>query len=220
METFVMKYLILSSFFTIAVLLFFMADFPSADELTVGIHKTEVISTPAEDINQESFPRLEIRDTERRWLKSRYINQKYEIDVFLPKGYREETKQYPVVYILDAEYNFGCVAYITRRLIKNEDIPKVLLVGIAYNTTYQEFYRKRERDLTPASSRRRNTAGGAENFSRFLREDLMPFINKNYRTISDDCMIVGHSYGGLFGSYTLLNHPGLFKRYILVSLSI
>jgi enterochelin esterase-like enzyme len=93
-------------------------------------------------VNAEPSRRVEIRDTEMRFLTSKYVDQTYEIDVFFPKDYHNETFRYPVLYVLDAEYNFGCVAFIAKRLIKNGDIPKALVVGIAYNTTEDDFYVK------------------------------------------------------------------------------
>lgn len=170
--------------------------------------------------NNDSYPRVEIRDSEVRRLKSKYVDQVYEIDIFFPEDYKIETKKYPVVYVLDAEYNFGCVSYIARRLIKNGDIPEVLLVGIAYNTTEEDFYNKRNRDCTPPSTINGYHTGGAENFIMFLRNELMPFVKDTYRTIPEDRTIVGHSIGGFFGCYTMFKHPGLFNRYIVVSPSL
>lgn len=100
------------------------------------------ISQIRQEVQEEipAYSRVEIKDTELRTLKSEYVTQDYKINIFFPKNYEEEGKRYPVVYVLDAEYNFGCVAYIARRLMKNEDIPEILLVGIAYNTDYEDFY--------------------------------------------------------------------------------
>jgi hypothetical protein len=164
--------------------------------------------------------RVEIRDTEMRFLESKHVGQTYEIDIAFPKDYDKETARYPVLYVLDAEYNFGCVAYIVRRLIKNGDIPKVLVVGIAYNTTEDDFYLKRERDCTPPSPRHGPRSGGAENFIRFFEHELIPYINLNFRTDPGDRAIVGHSIGGFFGAYILFKQPGLFTKYLIVSPSL
>ena len=166
------------------------------------------------------YPKVEIDDTEVRTLKSEYVDQTYEIDIFFPKGYEADTTRYPVVYILDADYNFGCVSYIARRLIKNGDIPKVLLVGIAYNSTEEEYYQKRNRDCTPPSEIHGYHTGSVEDFVLFLKKELFPFINENYRTIPEDRTIVGHSIGGFFCCYSLFKHPVLFNSYIIVSPSL
>jgi len=164
--------------------------------------------------------RVEIRDTEMRFLTSKHVDQTYEIDISLPKDYNREKTRYPVLYVLDAEYNFGCVAYIVRRLIKNGDIPKVLVVGVAYNTTEDDFYVKRERDCTPPSAMYGRRSGGVENFIRFFEEELIPTIDHHYRTIPGDRTVVGHSIGGFFGAYVLYKHPGLFVKYLIVSPSL
>jgi predicted alpha/beta superfamily hydrolase len=170
--------------------------------------------------NNKIYPKVQIRDTEVRQLQSKYVDQVYEVDIFFPKNYKTGKKRYPVIYVLDAEYNFGCVSYIARRLIKNRDIPEVLLVGIAYNTTYDDFYEKRNRDSTPQSNIHGYHTGGAENFILFLRNELIPFVNNNYRTISEDRTVVGHSITGFFGCYALFKHSDLFNRYIIVSPSL
>ncbi len=168
----------------------------------------------------QSPRRVEIRDTEMRFLTSRHVDQTYEIDIFFPKDYRRERGRYPVLYVLDAEYNFGCVSYIVRRLIKNGDIPKILVVGIAYDTTEEDFYARRERDATPPSKIHGLHSGGVENFVRFFENELIPFIDENYRTAPGDRTIVGHSIGGFFCAYALFKHPEIFSRYLIVSPSL
>ena len=166
------------------------------------------------------YPRVTIKDTEVRTVQSKFVGRKYTINIFFPKDYDKESKRYPAVYVLDAEYNFGCVAYITRRLIKNEDIPKVLLVGIAYDTDYEGFYEKRFRDSTPESRIHGRNSGGAEQFTRFIEKELVPFVDQNYRTIPEERTIVGHSITGFYCVYVIFLHPGLFNRYIIISPSL
>jgi predicted alpha/beta superfamily hydrolase len=183
---------------------------------------SEPIPQIRQEVQKESsaYSRVEIKDTELRTIKSKYVAQDYKINIFFPKDYEEEGKSYPVIYVLDAEYNFGCVAYIARRLMKNEDIPKVLLVGIAYNTDYEDFYDKRFRDSTPVSRIHGHNSGGAEQFTQFMEKELIPFINRNFKTIPEDRTLVGHSITGFYCFYTLFRHPGLFDRYIVVSPSL
>lgn len=163
--------------------------------------------------------RVEVRDTERRFLASEHVGRTYEIDVWLPPGYDQDGARYPVIYVLDAEYNFGCASYIVKRLIKNGEIPKPLVVGLAYNTDEDDFYVKRERDSTPPTTLHRNS-GGVEPFVRFFETELIPFVNRNYRTEPEDRTIVGHSITGFFCAYALFKHPRLFARYLIVSPSL
>jgi predicted alpha/beta superfamily hydrolase len=173
----------------------------------------------AQNVRTE-YPRVEIRDTERRSLVSERVGRKFEVDVFLPVDYRKTENRYPVVYVLDAEYNFGCVAYIARRLIKNKDIPPILLVGIAYDTTYEDFYEKRMFDSTPVSKVHGYHTGGAEPFTEFVADELIPFVDREYRTIPGDRTIVGHSITGFYGCYLLFENPEIFQKYLVVSPSL
>ena len=128
------------------------------------------------------------------------------------------------MYVLDAETNFGGVSYIVQRLIKDRLIPEILVVGIAYDTDYKNFYRLRSRDLTPVEDSNLkmgknevDPTGGAPLFSKFLEQELFPFIEKVCRIQPKDRAIYGHSYGGLFGSYVLLEQPKSLQNVICCS---
>jgi predicted alpha/beta superfamily hydrolase len=171
---------------------------------------------PAQERGQ--YPPAKINDTETRHLKSASTGEDYEIDIFLPPGYADGDGAYPAVYVLDAEYNFGCVSYIARRLAKNGDIPNLILVGIAYGPDDEEYYyQTRMRDCTPPSTVHGFHTGGAENFVRFFQKELIPFVEANYRVEKRNRTLVGHSIGGFFCGYVLLNHPGIFDNYLIVS---
>jgi len=170
-------------------------------------------------------PRVGIEQTERRFLKSKIINEEYEIDVWLPRNYYDlgNYKKYPVIYLTDSELNFPIVSFIMRRLIKNKDIPPAILVGISHNTSYKDwYYIKRARDLTPTKWKHKKfpKTGESEKFARFLKEEVFSFITKTYRTDEKDRTLIGMSFGGLFGHYVMFNFPTLFKRFLIVSPSI
>ena len=176
----------------------------------------------------KEFSQVTIANTDIKELTSKFNDQKYQIKISYPKGYFENKEEnYPVLYVIDAETNFGGVSYIVQRLIKDKLIPEILVVGIAYNTDYKNFYKLRSRDLTPAEDKglrmgnnNVDPTGGAPKFSDFLEFELFPFIEKEYRTKKEDRAIYGHSYGGLYGSYAFLNRPHLFNRYLLLGPSL
>jgi len=166
--------------------------------------------------------------TEVRRLKAESNGQDYEIRIKFPREYDPDHEVYPVLYVIDAETNFGGVSYIVQRLVKDDLIPKILVVGIAYDTEYSEFYRLRSRDLTPTRDRdlrsggasEPDPAGGADAFSDFLEHELFPFVDDNYPAKKGDRAIYGHSYGGLYGCHVLLTRPRMFNRYLLLSPSL
>ena len=59
-----------------------------------------------------------------------------------------------------------------------------------------------------------------DEFLAFLRDDLMPWIAANYTVDAGDTTYFGHSLGGLFGVYALLQDPTTFRRYALGSPSL
>jgi len=179
------------------------------------ILKEKVFDFEKQNLNSE----VTLKNTEIKEITSKYNGQRYTLKISFPKDYGTNIeKKYPVLYILDAETNFGGISYIVKRLIKDKLIPKILLVGIAYETDYKNFYKLRSRDLTPKKTRHGH--GGAPEFSKFIEFELFPYINKNFRTEENERAIYGHSYGGLFGTYIFLNKPDLFNKYLLLSPSL
>lgn len=196
------------------------------DSLKIKVAELELLLEEKQIL--DNLENVTLANTEIKELSSTYNNQKYQLKISFPKNYfKNKSKKYPVLYVIDAETNFGGVSYIVQRLIKDKLIPEILVVGIAYNTTYKNFYRLRSRDLTPIEDKNLrigknevDPTGGAPKFSDFIEHELFPFIEKNYRVQSDDRAIYGHSYGGLFGSYTLLENSQLFNKYLILGPSL
>ena len=50
-----------------------------------------------------------------------------------------------------------------------------------------------------------------------MKEELFPFVEKNYKADDKNRTLVGCSLGGLFSMYTLFTHPDLFTNYVAAS---
>ena len=172
------------------------------------------------------FPRVTIPNTEVRKASSSNVGQEYEILVALPYSHTDADKSYPVLYVLDGNWTFGLITETIRLLQLREELPEMIIVGIAYPVNdVGEIRRLRARDYTPTVDGRPEAAdsdgtGRADNFLQFIRQELMPFIQSNYRVRPEDKAIAGSSFGGLFALYTLFHHPDTFNRYIIGSPSI
>jgi len=147
---------------------------------------------------------------------SRILNETRTLLISKPAGYDDETERYPVLYLLDGEDNFVHTVGIVRFLAESERIPPMLVVGIA-NT-------QRVRDLTPHTDveiekRFHPGNGGADTFLEFVRSELIPYIDQNYRT-RPYRVLAGHSLGGLFAIYALASSPNLFNGYIAVDMPL
>ena len=147
-------------------------------------------------------------------LKSDILNEDRQIMISKPAGYDQSSAKYPVMYLLDGNAHFHHTTGIIQFLSSVGNMPQMIVVAIP-NT-------QRTRDLTPAtsdtSSRLQNT-GGADNFLKFIRRELMPHVESNYRT-QPYKLLVGHSFGGLFAVNTLLTGPESFDAYVAISPSL
>ena len=141
-------------------------------------------------------------------LKSTILNEDRTMLVYLPDNYLLSNKTYPVLYLLDGRFHFHHTSGIVQFLSTQGIIPEMIVVAIT-NVD-------RNRDFSPTHKDRFPTSGGAGKFLSFLTEELIPFIDQNYRTQDFD-ILVGHSFGGTFATYTLLEKPNIFEAYIAIS---
>jgi len=148
-------------------------------------------------------------------IESKTLNEKRIIQVHLPDAYRNGDTHFPVLYLTDGPGHFSHTVGTMNFLANNGRIPQMIIVGVA-NTD-------RTRDLTPkilvSKDERFQNGGGADNFLNFFEQELIPYIEKNYRTQAYR-VFSGHSFGGLFAINAFLTKPELFNAYISVSPSL
>jgi len=152
-------------------------------------------------------------------IESEILGEERALMVYLPGGYAASQTSYPVLYLLDAGSNFHHTTGTINALSSAGHIPEMIVVAI--NNT------DRTRDLTPTADSpdpetgevRMPTAGGADNFLRFINDELIPHVEKTYRTAPFRTLI-GHSFGGLFAIHALVTSPDTFDAYIAISPSL
>lgn len=152
----------------------------------------------------------------------------YELYIKLPEGYLENNDaKYPVIYFTDAVWHIEILSASTQFLME-----EVILVGVSWQKDIKEDLKKeagahvsRFRDYTIRKSgnpeiQAKYQLGQAGNHLAFIRNDVIKYIEKSYRTNRDNRTYFGYSAGGLFGAYILLTQPDTFKNYILGSPSL
>ena len=152
-------------------------------------------------------------------LRSDALKESRSLLISKPAGYDNGTDRYPVLYLLDGETHFRYTAAIVDFLAANDRIPKMLVVGITSGDSA-----KRAHDLTPPSAAEMDNRfspgnGGAEAFLSFIGDELIPYVDRTYRT-RPYRLLAGHSFGGLFGIYALITKPKLFSGYIAADPSL
>ncbi|SHJ28185.1 alpha/beta hydrolase-fold protein [Aquimarina spongiae] len=136
-------------------------------------------------------------------IASKHLAEKRTIEIYLPPSYQKlEEKNYPVMYVMDGqEYFLHPVAY--QRMLRFKDkSPEFIVVGI--NTD-----RKRRRKLLYED---------ANKFGNFLMEELIPHIDKNYRTLKEkERIYFGWEMSGGFGLEILTRHQNAFNAFFIAS---
>jgi predicted alpha/beta superfamily hydrolase len=177
-------------------------------------------------------------------LDSSHTGRQYRITISLPYAYTKSrfegkpfdyaTTQWPVVYLLDANWFFGMATDIVRQMAWCGGTSDAIVVGIGYpeeadpQETWRASFARRYADLTPHHNevlekemgeftKRPVDTGDAGNFHKFIRNELIPLIEQEYRADPSKRILLGHSRGGNFAAYALFEAPDLFDTFLIVS---
>jgi predicted alpha/beta superfamily hydrolase len=142
-----------------------------------------------------------------------------EINVWLPPGYAEGDRAYPVLYLLDGGttwQDFHHISGLAQLGTVNGTTRDVIVVGIASGDRRNELALPTE---NPELIARYPTQGQSERFRRFIAEEVQPFVEGRFRT-SGETALMGESLAGLFVVETFLKAPEMFDAYVAVSPSL
>jgi len=157
--------------------------------------------------NGDAQQQTEISDS----IYSKILKEQRDIKIKLPSEYKPGlSDKYEVIYITDGESNIDLFSFIFNFARGDNFAPPVILVAVCNSYINGEVMR--DRDFLPEKIPGSKLAGGADNFIDFLKEELIPYIDKKYPSNGVNS-IYGHSYGGLFTLYALLKTPELFNTY-------
>jgi predicted alpha/beta superfamily hydrolase len=179
-------------------------------------------------IEKKDDHKVYLKNVEQFKLQSnKVVGQEYTIQVCLPFQF-DESRSYPVVYLLDADRYFDAVKGISDLLnfrmgaFKSE-ILDIIVVGILYNQNDSVWWANRSRDYTPTLDtitpfgKNWPLAGGADKFLDFIEHELHPLINEKYPVDDTKTGIIGTSFGGLLAAYAFFTRDQFFDRYIVIS---
>ena len=148
-------------------------------------------------IFSQDFPD-EFCTCEKQTIQSKILDQDRIIFIYLPTDYYQDTSQkYPVHYVSDAPATSNLYYDLIRLNALMNDIPQSIVVGLSSDNRNEHF----------------NINAKAPEYLEFIQSEVIPFMEKNYRT-QDYKVFAGHSAGGDFVLYTYLNDPQLFNAYI------
>ena len=166
--------------------------------------------------------RLEISNSEIIELTSQETGRSYELIVAVPDSYASQPeRKYPVLYLLDGQWDFALVNALTGGLRFDKVVPEFFVVGVSYGGDEPDYGKLRREDYTPTrwqSPETKEPSGGdAPKFLRFLQAEGLPTIEGRYRIDTSQRILAGASAGGLFSLYALFERPDLFQSIIALS---
>ena len=173
----------------------------------------------AQDDNS-SLPEVKIAGTQLLKIHSSIVNQDYDLYINLPRFFDDSTKTFPIIYLLDAQWDFPLLNGIYGEQYYDGFLPEAIIVGITWGGINPNPDILRRRDFTPSKEGNNPVGGGAEKFLSFIKKELIPFIDSTFRTKPGDRTLMGSSLGGLFTLYAMFNETELFNNYILTSPAI
>jgi predicted alpha/beta superfamily hydrolase len=139
-----------------------------------------------------------------------------KIWVYLPKNYKSSKKNFPVMYMHDAQNVFDAKTSFAGEWNVDETLDslnaEVIVIAIEHGNE------KRMEELTPYKNEKYG-GGNADHYLDFIVSTLKPYVDKNYRTkiSAKNTTIAGSSLGGLISYYATLKYPQLFGKAIVFS---
>lgn len=149
-------------------------------------------------------------------IKSDILKEERPIIISLPIGYKNSSANYPVLYVLDGLENIKHTVATAELLAESGLVSPMIIVGIESLD--------RAKDLTPSKAGEGvyggtegagiPQSGGASLFLKFLENELIPYLDTNFRT-HPYRILEGHSFGGLFSTFALMQQSSLFDAFII-----
>ena len=184
---------------------------------------------PAQPIDSGGTDRLVIRE-----FRSKIFSNTRRLRIYLPEDYespQNRNKRYPVLYLNDGQNLFDIKTSIFNKMEWRVDettdslrglglIPPMIIVGIdnaGRHLRPREYLPYPDEFLTPPEP-----SPQGKLFPRFVVQEVMPFINSQYRTKTgpDETGFGGSSYGALPVLYSVIATPGVFGRLLVESPSL
>ena len=138
-----------------------------------------------------------------------------KIRLYLPPDYDTENKRYPVLYMHDGQNLFDDATSYAGEWAVDETLNNLyrdkglalIVVGI------DNGEHKRMSELSPWENDQIDGVEG-EQYMNFIVKQVKPFIDTNYRTLSDahNTAIMGSSMGGLISHYAIFQYPDTFSK--------
>ncbi|HTZ20370.1 MAG TPA: alpha/beta hydrolase-fold protein, partial [Opitutaceae bacterium] len=168
-----------------------------------------------------------ISNSELRVLPRNAAGRQYQLHIGLPGSYaKDTTRHYPVVFVTDAYWDFEKMDAIRGALVYDRYSPEFIIVGLGYAGENLDYGSMRLWELSPVQlpaqfgGKGPDSSGHAAEFLQSLETEIIPLVDREYRTDPAHRVLAGASLGGLFTLYTMYSKPELFSAYLAATPSV
>ncbi|MFD2561198.1 alpha/beta hydrolase [Aquimarina rubra] len=134
------------------------------------------------------------------------LNTKRNVKIYLPPGYSQSKNKYPVVYYLHSLFENP------NHIVSDHKTPEIVDKSIENNQSKEFIFVVADFTSTTVGSlfENSNTSG---RWLDFITTELVPFVDQNYRTISDknSRAVIGHFMGGRGALQLGMTYPEVFS---------
>jgi len=156
------------------------------------------------------FTAASVHASEIFTMESKLLDEGITARVALPESYEHsDSFQYPVLLVMDGSTQFEHIAGNVNFLSTFSIVPEMIVVGVSAKNRLKRFTHTKMEAYADRS-------GGAEQYTQFLRDELMPALQKKFR-VSPYTVVTGHSLSGLYTGYLATHHSDFINAAISVS---
>lgn len=166
------------------------------------------------DANQ--FTEKALVNVQSMMFDSKLLNRKQGISIYLPESYQFSNKSYPVVYVLDGDFLLPTAIDVTSTRASRDLMPESIVIGLSTNKSASRMSiampSKREKDSKQISF----ANAKPELFLEFLKQELIPLVNAEFRTENYATLIgMSPTVGTLLSDY--FSEKPIFNAYIALA---
>lgn len=140
---------------------------------------------------------------------SEVLNDTRELSIYLPKSYNKDSiSNFPLAIVLDGQKLFDVYVGASNYYAQLDNAPEQIVVGIDMKES-----RNKDAGYDIISG---NLDNNSENFYRFIRDEMIPYIEASYKT-SPFITIVGESLTANYITHFLKEEYSIFNAYICLN---
>ena len=136
-------------------------------------------------------------------IESKVLAEERQVLVNLPRGYEDGEDRYPVLIVLDGSPFMAIFAQLSQL---DRDIPAFIIAAVPNVDRLRDLSHRNVAGIWP-------TSGGGDAFLEFLTDELVPWLDDEFRTTGYR-VITGNSAAGRYSTFALLKAPETFDAAI------